>query len=308
MYSSNYTSSSSYLSPMCSSPEFPGLSLDSQTSNNAQYNQVADRIERMELADLLKNPHVHELFTNWKDTSQRAIRDMEEQKNLYRQINMLQVEVQRLRAELAQHQLQLSSQATSATPPAIVAAQTAATDRRAGNPSICPSKFPQTILWNIQDLSRAEFQAIKTSTRRIANAHLLSLGLPADPAAAARSKTKTYFQKYYPQQWAEALTGLEEREPVVGLCAANWKADHLLGNCLQAVADGDKENDQAPGKAKKRPRSPSGDDEDDEEEEREGRSQKRMNVDVEGGNGLSRRGLEEERSKKQEKSTQQTGV
>ena len=33
------------------------------------------------------------------------------------------------------------------------------------------------------------------------------------------------------------LEKLEKQEPLVRLCAAHWKADHIIGNCLQAIIE-----------------------------------------------------------------------
>lgn len=137
-----------------------------------------------------------------------------------------------------------------------------------------PSKYPEAILWNLSDcqrvgglvtnsnpsrppmekcvrtqdgheISAAEYRAVKTSARRFVNTHLTSLKEPSDPAARSRTKTKTYYQKYYPKSWSEAVDKLEESQPLVALCASHWKADHLIGNCLQAIVDEAKKREGA---------------------------------------------------------------
>lgn len=132
-----------------------------------------------------------------------------------------------------------------------------------------PEEYPNEILWNLndcqkysglitesnqsrpamdrcirhtngQEISAAEYRSIKTSVRMLVNIHLATLALPSDPAAKNQPKTKSYYKKYYPQNWRDVLAKVEEQEPLVALCAAHWKADHIVGNCLRAIADAEK--------------------------------------------------------------------
>lgn len=52
--------------------------------------------------------------------------------------------------------------------------------------------------------------------------HLVPLGTPADPAAKTR------------------MDKLEAQESVLTLCAARWKAEHVVANCLTAIVDAQK--------------------------------------------------------------------
>lgn len=90
------------------------------------------------------------------------------------------------------------------------------------------------------EVSPSEWRAIKKSANLLVNTYLKTLQAPADPSAKTRSKTKTYYAKYFPQIWSDVLEKLERQEPLVRLCAAHWKADHIIGNCLQAIIEDDR--------------------------------------------------------------------
>jgi hypothetical protein len=53
--------------------------------------------------------------------------------------------------------------------------------------------------------------------------------------AKNRAKTKTY-RTYFPREWDAALAKMERPQPLLSLCAAHWKADHVLGNALLSKA------------------------------------------------------------------------
>jgi hypothetical protein len=131
-----------------------------------------------------------------------------------------------------------------------------------------PESYQRSVLWNIEDcqhfglvteknvsrppmekcirnstgetISSSEYNAIKTTARMLVNIHLVPLGTPADPAARAKTKTKTYYKKYFLQNYKDVLDKLEAQEPVLTLCAARWKAEHIISNCLTAIVDTEK--------------------------------------------------------------------
>jgi len=131
-----------------------------------------------------------------------------------------------------------------------------------------PESYPRSVLWNIEDcqhyglvteknasrppmekcvrnrqgevISTSEYNAIKTTARMLVNIHLVSLGTPADPAARVKTKTKTYYKKYFLQNFKDVLDKLEAQEPLLTLCAARWKAEHIIANCLTALVDTEK--------------------------------------------------------------------
>jgi hypothetical protein len=85
-------------------------------------------------------------------------------------------------------------------------------------------------------ISNGEWSAIKTSARRISEM-LCQLEHPCQIRGCHQPpKTKTYFRKYYPAQWRAAIFELEAEQPLLVLCAANWKAEHVLGNSLLSKA------------------------------------------------------------------------
>ena len=71
----------------------------------------------------------------------------------------------------------------------------------------------------------------------LVNFHLVPLARPADPAAKTITKTKMYYKKYFIQNYKDVLDKLETQEPLLGLCAGSWKANHIVMNCLQAIVD-----------------------------------------------------------------------
>jgi hypothetical protein len=80
-------------------------------------------------------------------------------------------------------------------------------------------------------ISSGEWAAIK-ATARLVKMDLLSLPLPRDRRAKGHKKTKTYFRTFHRMQWDAAIEKMESQQPLLALCAAHWKADHVLGNTL----------------------------------------------------------------------------
>jgi hypothetical protein len=91
-----------------------------------------------------------------------------------------------------------------------------------------------------ETISTSEYNAIKATARMLVNIHLVPLGTPADPAARAKTKTKSYYKKYFLQNFKDIMDKLEAQEPVLTLCAARWKAEHIISNCLTAIVDAEK--------------------------------------------------------------------
>ena len=77
-------------------------------------------------------------------------------------------------------------------------------------------------------ITYSEWSAIKALARRIAN----ELGaLPNTTHQARMQWTKLYYRTHHARQW----TTLEAEQPLLKLCSSNWKADHVLGNSIQAI-------------------------------------------------------------------------
>jgi len=53
-----------------------------------------------------------------------------------------------------------------------------------------------------------------------------------DTPFSTKKKTKTFFTKYYLKHWTDTVLKLEEQEPLLALCAAHWKAKHILNTIL----------------------------------------------------------------------------
>ena len=96
-------------------------------------------------------------------------------------------------------------------------------------------------------ITSGEWTAIKATARMI-RADLLALPPPRDKRAKDRPKTKTYYRSFFLKDWDTALEKMEQHQPLLALCAAHWKADHVLGNTLLAKssASADDESDDEP--------------------------------------------------------------
>jgi hypothetical protein len=133
-------------------------------------------------------------------------------------------------------------------------------------PAIRPQQYPFEVLWNLEDCQRdpdidiqdsnksrpsmdrairhpdgtmisdSEWSAIKASARRIANE--LS-ALPDTSRQSRMRKTKTFYRTHHAREWTNAIMRLEAEQPHLRLCSSNWKADHVLGNSLIAIASKD---------------------------------------------------------------------
>jgi len=132
---------------------------------------------------------------------------------------------------------------------------------KTSQPALRPNDYPTEVLWYLDDCKRdpdiktsasnksrpplepsirhadgtmisfGEWSAIKATARLVRN-DLLSLPPPKDHRAKDRRKTKTFFRTYFPREWQDALEKMETLQPLLALCAAHWKADHVLGNAL----------------------------------------------------------------------------
>jgi len=128
-------------------------------------------------------------------------------------------------------------------------------------PTVRPSHYPPEILWNLDDcrtdpdvqlsesnksrppmekairypdgrmISGVEWNGIKAAARAIKN-ELLKLPAHKDRHGKSLRRTKIYFRTQYPTQYEAALEKLEEQQPLLALCAAHWKADHVIGSSL----------------------------------------------------------------------------
>jgi hypothetical protein len=95
-----------------------------------------------------------------------------------------------------------------------------------------------------------EWNAIKASARLIVH-KLASLPQAESNCIAKVQKTKVFYRSQYPRQWQTAIQQLEDQQPLLKLCASNWKADHVLGNALLAAKDPDVKHKKSKDKKKK---------------------------------------------------------
>jgi hypothetical protein len=81
-------------------------------------------------------------------------------------------------------------------------------------------------------LEELEWKAIRQSALIVARTHLYCLKTSA-PQAAGRVRKKSYYKRFFLNEWVQALRTLEGLAPLVSLCAGEWKADMTLGTVLQ---------------------------------------------------------------------------
>ena len=129
-------------------------------------------------------------------------------------------------------------------------------------PAIRPPQYPFEILWNLEDcqhdvdvnlhdsnrsrpsmdravrhpdgtmITDVEWSAIRASARRIANE---LAGLQDSTRQAKMRRTKMFYRTHHARDWTNAITRLESEQPLLKLCSSNWKAEHTLGNSIQAL-------------------------------------------------------------------------
>lgn len=83
-------------------------------------------------------------------------------------------------------------------------------------------------------ISDGVWDAIKVSSRSITES-LLAIDMKG--RGTGRSMTKQFFKSYFNAEWTEAITQLEQMQPLLRFCAAHWKADHVLGNTLTSFSN-----------------------------------------------------------------------
>jgi len=146
-----------------------------------------------------------------------------------------------------------------------------------GHPADRPSEYTWKILWNYDDctkevdevifrvgnkgrpcmekalrdedgklLTLEAYSRVKSTVRGVA-AQLLALPPIPVPGQkeAPTSHTKRYFMATYPREWANVLGMIGYMEPVVRLCSAHWKAEHLVSQHLRNINKPDDDEDGA---------------------------------------------------------------
>lgn len=81
-------------------------------------------------------------------------------------------------------------------------------------------------------ITNGVYDAIKMSSRIVAQA-LVAVELKG--RNVGRAKTKQLFKQFFDVEWSEAITQLEELQPILQLCASHWKAEHVLGASLTSI-------------------------------------------------------------------------
>ncbi|KAF8871781.1 hypothetical protein BD779DRAFT_1477938 [Infundibulicybe gibba] len=259
---------------MTSSVDSGSIPTEEHGDNAPLHKPKSLRIEKLPLADMLKNPHVQELFG-------QVLEGSEFQRNQSKEIASLRSELQTMNAELALTIDYLSNSLCASGSgmrgnslmPGDSASQVRnskimppATSVVENCTSIRPEGYPLEVLWTLKDclefkglVSKANksrpkmrkcvrhldgstidigmWYAIRATAHMIVNRDLLTLPPAPPPAKPDASKTKKYFKNYHVRQWYATVIALEKAEPIVAHCAAHWKAEHILGGCLLSALD-----------------------------------------------------------------------
>jgi hypothetical protein len=103
MFSNSYLASTHPSHSAETSSASTGLYLPSPSSlRTPQFRRPEIDIQNLQLHDLLKNPHVFQLWNQYQGATDKLLQESEEQKKLLQQINVLTAEIHSLRAEIAE--------------------------------------------------------------------------------------------------------------------------------------------------------------------------------------------------------------
>jgi hypothetical protein len=105
MFLNNYNPTRRPSETSSSSANFPastGLYLASPSIRTPEFCRPEIDIQHFQLHELLKNPHVFQLWNQCQGATDKLLQESEEQKKLLQQINLLTAEVHSLRTEIAE--------------------------------------------------------------------------------------------------------------------------------------------------------------------------------------------------------------
>ncbi|KAF8868875.1 hypothetical protein BD779DRAFT_1682938 [Infundibulicybe gibba] len=259
---------------MSTSGELPGPGDQANESSSSGH----PPIEGLGLPDILKNPHALDMFNRLINSSTFNQNQSMEISSLRAELQAVNAELKLLRSRppleastssgtrhssimLNDSASQIySPNAPGITPPTMLASSVE------NQPSIRPKGYPEQILWILKDcqkskgltsqgnkwrpkmrlcvrnldgsgISSGQWNAIRAKARMIVNRDLHTLP-PSPLARPDKSRKKKYYKTYYTKEWFAAVVALEKGEPIVGYCAAHWKAEHLLSRALSGHYQG----------------------------------------------------------------------
>jgi hypothetical protein len=102
MFSDNYLASTHRRGEPSTGFPATGIYLSSPSLGTPQFRRPETDIQHLQLHELLKNPHVFQLWNQCQGTTDKLLQESEEQKKLLQQINVLTAEVHTLRTEIAE--------------------------------------------------------------------------------------------------------------------------------------------------------------------------------------------------------------
>ncbi|KAI0062595.1 hypothetical protein BV25DRAFT_1838394 [Artomyces pyxidatus] len=210
----------------------------------------------------MKNRHVQELFSSSQIASKQLARANEIFPSLYSEISRLTAENNELKKEAEGVLTQRFVTPDLVGPSDSVSNFSSATSSivLASRAATRPAQYPLQVLWTIEDcktdpavglsignesrppMNRAirhadgtmitpgEYSAIRASARKY-KTFLLALATPRGLEKA--KKTMTYFRNHHAAEWQRVVRELEAEQPLLALCASNWKSEHILCSVLQ---------------------------------------------------------------------------
>ena len=85
-------------------------------------------------------------------------------------------------------------------------------------------------------IHKREWRAIMAAAGAIVDRQLRPLAPPKEGQGLA---PRTFYRKHCARAWFSAIATLEVEQPILGLCAGHWKAEHTLGQILDNKRSGD---------------------------------------------------------------------
>jgi hypothetical protein len=80
-------------------PATSGLYLPSPSLRTPEFRRLEIDLQHLQLHELLKNPHIYQLWNQYQGATDKLLQESEEQKKLLQQINALTAEVHSLKSE-----------------------------------------------------------------------------------------------------------------------------------------------------------------------------------------------------------------
>ncbi|KAF8148931.1 hypothetical protein B0H34DRAFT_736008 [Crassisporium funariophilum] len=209
---------------------------------------VDTAITQLEPADLMKNQHYRELHKRISDAAKALADATQMNSTLHQENSHLKLEIQSLKLNGIEPHFRRPSYGPffsreQSVSPSESLSQMAS--RSSAPQNLCeqndqpinrPSQYPPSILWHFSDCDSDPDVNMtvsnKTSGHNVVSNHLINLPDPMDRMGKGKCRTKTWYSTWHRKEWLAAILDFEVQQPLLRLCASNWKANHMLGALL----------------------------------------------------------------------------